>query len=274
MNPIDAEIAARRRLQDLAWALEQEEARQEMEQDRREMDLERRQLELELQGRRTAVDLDAQRQEQERRLELDERRRELELETALLNQERAVLGQLKVDPAAEPVADQAAAGATITRIYQSFQSREDNSDERLLQALQRANPNLQFVSPSGAAIPSRGAAAAPIQTATFTDQRGRPVRIGYGSPEISLEDRLRYGGAPRLVQVSRPGAQPVYRFADSDEILYSTVQQSPQTAAFAAQSPAPLVKQPLAARSAALQSSSVDAGVGGAVTTDLQVKHP
>lgn len=249
-----AELARRNRIADLAWQLEQEENRQELEQDRREMELERRTIDLELASRRTAIELEARQQEQERQLEIEERRRELQLEQALLDQERAVLGQLKVDPATEQVADQAAAGSTgITRIIH-FDSRENDSEERLLHALRQQNPNIQFV-------PRR---AAPITTTTVTDQLGRAVRVRYESNENSFEDRLRLAGAPRLVQVGRNGAQPVYRFADSDEILYSAVQQPSQKATAAAQSPAPLVKQPLVVAPVALSG----------VNTNVEVTHP
>lgn len=248
-----AELARRNRIADLAWQLEQEENRQELEQDRREMELERRTIDLELASRRTAIDLEARQQEQERQLEIEERRRELQLEQALLDQERAVLGQLKVDPAIEQSADQTAAGSTgITRIIH-FESRENDSEERLLHALRQQNPNIQFV-------PRR---AAPITT-TVTDQHGRAVRVRYESNENSFEDRLRLAGAPRLVQVGRNGAQPVYRFADSDEILYSAVQQPSQKATAAAQSPAPLVKQPLVVAPVALSG----------VNTNVEVTHP
>lgn len=257
----EVERTLQRRIQEIALQLETEKNRLEAEEDRREMELERRQIELELAGSRAQQDFELRQEQQERQLELEQRRRELELETALLNQERAVLGQLKADPATEKVAaaDQTAAGATITRVIH-FQSREDDSDERLLHALRQQNPNIQFVSP--ATIPRK---SAPI----VTDKRGRPIRVYYDSPEDSLEDRLRYAANPRLVQVSRPGAQSVYRFADSDEILYSTVQESSQKATAAAQSPAPLVKQPLVVAPAALQSS-----VDAVVKTDIEVKHP
>lgn len=260
-SPAQIELGIRRRLQDLAWQLEQEENRREAEQDRQEMELERRQLDAELQGRQAVQDLELRQLEQERRLELDERRREIALEQAALDQERAILGQLKV---AEPLvaadtqgnpaaaADQTAAGATITRVVH-FESREDHSDERLLRALQRQNPNIQIV-------PRR---SAPITT---VDQRGRPIRIRYDSPELSLEDRIRYGANPKLIQVGRDGAQPVYRFADSDEVLYSTLYQPSQKTATAAQSSASLVKQPLVVAPVAPEPGLVD--------TLIEVKHP
>lgn len=254
-SPAQIELGIRRRLQDLAWQLEQEENRREAEQDRQEMELERRQLDAELQGRQAVQDLELRQLEQERRLELDERRREIALEQAALDQERAILGQLKVaEPlvAADAQGDQTAAGATITRVVH-FESREDHSDERLLRALQRQNPNIQIV-------PRR---SAPITT---VDQRGRPIRIRYDSPELSLEDRIRYGANPKLIQVGRDGAQPVYRFADSEEVLYSTLYQPSQKTATAAQSSAPLVKQPLVVAPVAPEPGLVD--------TLIEVKHP
>lgn len=250
---LEVERTLQRRIQDIAFQLQQEEARLEAEQDRRE-------LEAELAGRRASVDFELQQQEQERRLEVEERRRELELEQASLDRERALLGQLKAAP--EKVADMATAGATVAQIIRAFDSREDRSEELLLRALQQANPTLQFVSPSGAAIPIPRKSA-PITTTSFTDQRGRPIRVRYDSPEDSLEDRLRYGANPRLVQVSRPGAQPVYRFADSDEILYSAL-QSAQAAANPAQTSAALIEQPVVVGPATVHSS----------VTELEVKHP
>ena len=255
------------RIAEIALQLEQEENRMEQEQERRELEEERRQLDLELAGRRAQLDLEQRRQEQERQLELEQERRELELEQALLNQERAVLGQLKAAPGTEAVADQTAAGNTVvTRIIQSFQSREDQSEERLLRELQRQNPHLQFVSAPRAPVVVKSAPITGdvITVPASTTASRRPIL--YGSPEVSLEDRLRYGATPRLVQVGRNGAQPVYRFADSDEILYSTVHQPSQKATAAEKSAAPLVKQPLVVAPVALPA--------GVVKSDIEVNHP
>lgn len=251
----EVERTLRTRLREIALQLEQEENRREAEQDRLELELEQRRLDAALQGQQAERNFELQQEELERRRDIEDRRRELALEQAVLDQERAVLGQLKVadGPTAE-VADQAAAGATVHRIIHAFDSPEDRSEERLLRALQRQNPNIQIVPRKSAPI-------------TTVDQRGRPIRVRFDSPEVSLEDRLRYGARPQLIQVGRDGAQPVYRFADSDEILYSALHEASQKATAAAAGPAPLLKQPLVAAPAAPQQPV-------AVDTVIEVKHP